>query len=96
MSNYTLTPRAQADVEGIWIYTIARWDEAQAVSYIQQIKKAAEVIAAKPRHGRSCDDIRAGYFKYRVGSHVLFYRETVNGIDIIRILHERMDIGRHL
>jgi toxin ParE1/3/4 len=28
--------------------------------------------------------------------HLLFYRLTDDGVDIVRILHERMDFGRHL
>lgn len=96
MSGYTLSPRARADVDGIWDYTAARWTEAQAVSYIQQIKAAVETIASQPGLGRSCDDVRVGYFKYRVGSHIMFYRLGIGGVEIIRILHERMDVTRHL
>jgi toxin ParE1/3/4 len=31
------------------------------------------------------------------GSHTLFYRVTAEGlIDVVRVLHQRMDVGRHL
>jgi toxin ParE1/3/4 len=30
------------------------------------------------------------------GAHVLFYRLIADGIDIVRILHERMDYHRHI
>jgi toxin ParE1/3/4 len=30
------------------------------------------------------------------GAHVIFYREIAAGIDIVRILHRRMDVPRHL
>ena len=53
-------------------------------------------VAADPRKGSACDDIRAGYRKFPVGSHVLFFREVDSGIDIVRILHSRMDFARHL
>ena len=33
---------------------------------------------------------------YPAGSHVLFYRNVKAGIDIVRILHSRMDFERHL
>ncbi|WP_454819373.1 type II toxin-antitoxin system RelE/ParE family toxin [Labrys neptuniae] len=39
--------------------------------------------------------MREGYLKYNVGSHIVFYRRMEQTIDIIRILHQRMDIGRH-
>ncbi|WP_246692150.1 MULTISPECIES: type II toxin-antitoxin system RelE/ParE family toxin [unclassified Methylobacterium] len=31
-------------------------------------------------------------FRYAVGSHVIVYRQTGAGIDVIRILHRRMDV----
>lgn len=40
--------------------------------------------------------IRKGYFKLRTGSHVLFFRVGENDIEIMRILHQRMDVDRHL
>ncbi len=46
--------------------------------------------------GRACDDVRPGYRKHAVGSHVLYYR-LISGeiIDVVRILHQRMDVPRH-
>ncbi|WP_307777811.1 MULTISPECIES: type II toxin-antitoxin system RelE/ParE family toxin [Rhizobium] len=41
-------------------------------------------------------DIRDGYFKYAVGSHVIYYLLRDGEVAIIRILHRRMDVGRHL
>jgi toxin ParE1/3/4 len=96
MSRFTLSPRARADLEEIWDYTEARWSCDQAEIYVRQIKAAIENLAADPSHGRACDDVRVGYRKYLVGSHVLFYRVTSGGIDIVRILHGRMDFERHL
>jgi toxin ParE1/3/4 len=96
MSRYTLTPRARSDLEEIWDYTAARWSINQAEVYLRQIKAAIEVIAADPRRGGICNDVRAGYRKYPAGSHLLFYRTTPHGIDIVRILHQRMDFERHL
>ena len=96
MSRYTLSPRAQADIEEIWDYTAKRWSVDQAEVYLRQIKASIEVIAVDPTRGRTCDDVRAGYRKYPAGSHLLFYRTTPDGIDIVRILHQRMDFERHL
>ena len=49
-----------------------------------------------PSLGRACDDIRTGYRRYAEGSHTIFYREAGGGIEIVRILHGRMDPDRHL
>jgi toxin ParE1/3/4 len=55
-----------------------------------------KMLVADPHLGRDCGHIRDGYRKYASGSHVLFYRLADDGVDIVRILHERMDFGRHL
>ena len=96
MSRYRLTPAAQRDLSLIWDYSQERWDVHQAETYTLEIKAAIERIADDPRRGRSCEEIRAGYRRYGIGSHVLFYLTTAAGIDIIRILHQRMDSTRHL
>jgi toxin ParE1/3/4 len=46
--------------------------------------------------GQECPNVRSGYYKNACGSHVLFYRLTAEGVDIVRILHERMDFERHI
>jgi toxin ParE1/3/4 len=91
MSRYVVSPRASADLEDIWDYTAERWGAAQAEEY-----SAIETVADDPRKGRSCDEVREGYRKYGAGSHVLFYRSVKAGIDILRILHGRMDFEQHL
>jgi len=37
-----------------------------------------------------------GYYKISCGSHFLFYRLIAEGIDIVRILHDRMNFARHI
>ena len=96
MTGYVISPRAQADIDGIWDYTAERWNDDQAVRYIRALQEAIETIAADPRRGRACDQIRAGYRKYSVGSHVIFFRKSIDGIDVVRVLHQRMDLERHL
>lgn len=96
MSRFVLSPRAQADVDEIWNYTAQRWGDDQAERYLRGIADAVALIAETPERGRPCDHVREGYRKYPVGSHVLFYRMTARGVDVVRILHQRMDFDRHL
>ena len=74
MTSCTLSPRAQSDLDEIWDDSDSRWGLDQAENYVLAIKAAIEFIAEDPRRGRSCEVLRAGYWKYSVGSHVLFYR----------------------
>ncbi|PRZ42715.1 toxin ParE1/3/4 [Antricoccus suffuscus] len=96
MKAYRLTPAARHDLSGIWDYTAEHWDQAQAEKYVLEIKAAIERIAADPERGRSCDEIRRSYRRYGIGSHLVFYRESTDTVDVIRILHQRMDPTRHL
>lgn len=68
----------------------------QAETYTVEIREAIERIAADPERGRKIDQIRSGYRCYAVGSHLIFYREQGSSIDVIRILHQRMDPTSHL
>lgn len=93
MKRFTLTPAARTDLDEIWCYTSDRWSEEQAERYTGEIVEACHDLAGRRRQGRSIDDIRRGYFKLAVGSHLLVYRLTQDGnFDIVRILHQRMDV----
>ena len=94
--SYVLSPRAQADLDEIWDHTLSRWGSDQAERYLRQIQAALEALAQNPRLGRSAGAVRRGYRKHPCGAHVIFYREIAAGIDVVRILHRRMDMPRHL
>ena len=96
MSQYRLTPAAQRDLSRIWDYTEEEWGRGQAAIYIEDIRAAVERIAADPEQGRACDEIREGYRRYPTGRHLIFYIVAGSGIDVIRILHQRMDPTRHI
>jgi plasmid stabilization system protein ParE len=68
--------------------TLRNWEKAST--------DGAGEGAARPAIGQECSDIRAGYYKISCGSHLPFYRLIAEGIDIVRILHERMDFARHI
>ena len=96
MTEYRLSPLAEADLNDMFDYSLDRWGVRQAETYLRQIYEAVEAVAVTPKIGRSCDQIRAGYWRYPAGSHVIFFRISPYGIDVVRILHNRMDFDRHL
>jgi toxin ParE1/3/4 len=53
-------------------------------------------MVENPEAGRKRDDIKAGYFCYPQGLHLIFYTIHNNKIDIIGIPHQRMDVISHL
>jgi toxin ParE1/3/4 len=97
MTTYWLTPAAQHDLSSIWDYTEETWGPQQAETYLGEIGMAFERITRDPDRGRACDELRAGYRRYAIGSHLVFYVVGDGGrVNIIRILHQRMDPTRHI
>ncbi|WP_152352726.1 type II toxin-antitoxin system RelE/ParE family toxin [Brachybacterium subflavum] len=96
MSRFRLTPAAQRDLSEIWDFTESRWDASQVESYLRDILNAIERAAADPDRGRPVDEIRQGYRRYATGGHLVFFVRRGDRIDVIRILHQRMDPSRHL
>jgi toxin ParE1/3/4 len=95
-SFYNLSPLAQLDLDQISNYTADNWGREQAKNYSREFTRCFELLAKKPIKGRSCPEVRQGYYKYKSGSHFIFYRLNDSGIDIFRILHERMDFRQYL
>lgn len=96
MTRFRLSPAAVQDLSEIWDDTERLWEVRQAEAYIGEIREAVERIAERPDRGRPCDEIRSRYRRYVVDSHVIFFRPSNAGVDVIRILHQRMDPTRHL
>lgn len=93
---YRLSPLAEIDLEEIWFYTFERWSVEQADRYHGDIIAMFELLASKKLMGRPVD-IREGYLKFPVGSHIIYFRTDSTEIPtIIRILHQQMDVGKHL
>ncbi len=96
VTRYVLSPRAQADIDDIWNYTVKRWSVDQAERYLRLIQAEIGNLASDPLRGRACDEVRLGYRRGYAGSHVIFHRVEDHRIDVVRILHRRMDFERHL
>jgi len=87
---------AEADLIGIWLYSFENWGEAQADRYLDAIERAFKKIAKSPDRGESRDWLRKGYWSVRVEHHIAFYTFTDEEVRLRRVLHEVMDVGRHL
>lgn len=96
MPDYRLTPAAKSDLLEIWNYTAEIWGEKQAEKYLLDIEVKLERLAANPQLGRQRPEIKSGYYSFPVKKHILFYLQSGNFIDIIGILHGRMDIDKKL
>jgi toxin ParE1/3/4 len=89
---YRITPRAQQDFINIGRYTLKKWGRAQRNSYLGAIEQRFKLIAENPNTGRHRTDVKEAYFCWFQGSHMIFYLIREDGVDIIGIPHQRMDI----
>ncbi len=97
MIPFKLTAKAKADLKNIAIYTEEEWGRNQRNIYLKQLDEIFHALAESPDLGAKCDYILPGYKKFPQGSHVIFYKDgSGSHIEIIRILHKRMDVARNL
>jgi toxin ParE1/3/4 len=96
--SYKLSVKASDDIENIWLYAFENWSLEQADRYTNLIFDEIEYITAHPNSGKDFGHIRKNYRCTKVKSHLIFYRQIDNGLDIeiIRVLHQRMDIENRL
>lgn len=92
---FVLTNAAINDLKEIATFKERRWGKSKRYSYIKLLDYNFHLISESPEIGKSCDYIKPGYRKFLINSHIIFYRvQYEHRVEIIRILHERMDIGK--
>ncbi len=95
---YRISQAASRDIENIWLYTVEKWSIEQADRYFNLIMDEIEYLAKNPKSGEDYSMVRKGYFRSRIKSHFIFYKinRKSKEIEIIRILHQRMNIDTRL
>lgn len=97
MALYVISEEALKDIDSIWLYTAENWSFEQADRYYNLILDEIEYISEYFEIGRDAGLIRTGYRYSKVKSHLIFYKKSKSEIiEIIRILHEKMDIESRL
>lgn len=86
---------AKADLAKIWHYSVETWGAVQANSYARKLQTVSSEVSTGQRIGRK-SSAQDGMFKIRCGSHVIYYRMTEDEVEIVRILHGKQDVERHL
>lgn len=96
MRRISLRGRAREDVAAIWSYGADRWGEKRADRYVAELDARMQAIARGDAPCRPADNLHSGLMVCRSGRHRIYFILTDAGVDVIRILHARMDPGRHL
>jgi toxin ParE1/3/4 len=86
-----LTPRANADLEEIWMF-IAADNPAQADDFIDLIDEKFQNLSRQPGLGRRREELVAGLRSFPVGRYVIFYLQVQDCLQIVRILHGARDL----
>lgn len=91
-----LSPKAQQDFIDILRYTGETWGQTQLLAYRDKINDALTAIGHNPQLGHRRDDLPPTHLAYLVGSHIIVYRTDTDSIGVVRILHQRMSVPKHL
>lgn len=96
MPDVVKSPEAEADLEDIWLYSFEKWSEGQAERYYDELIDGINKLVDNPMLGKSREYVRRDYRSLPINRHVIYYRLQGEAINIVRVLHERMDPERNL
>lgn len=92
MRKVRLTLAAKGQLKDIWRYTFETWGKQKADAYLIEIEKKLNLLSGNPSLGRARPDVKANYYSIKVNKHIVFYLFDDECIDVIGVLHERMDV----
>lgn len=96
MPKYVLSPQAQISLKEIRAYSLENFGNLQTSNYLKKLREQMKNLAVTPSKGQERNEIKNGYYSSFVGSHTIYYRISDTHIDIIDILHQRMEPTRNL
>ncbi len=91
-----LSEAAARDIEILLERSISDFGIGQTEVYYSSLKNCFELLDNNPQMGIDAVDLNSVYRRFMHKSHVIFYQVQDDGIFIVRILHQRMDIIKHL
>lgn len=96
MRDIHLSEAAKADLIDIWTETFQAWGVEQADTYLDDIDRALMSLIDNSLKGADCSDLLRGARRLITGRHLAFYDVSADAIFVIRVLHQSMDVVRHL
>jgi toxin ParE1/3/4 len=110
MAGFRISRPARADLERILEISLERWGDDGQARYRALLEAALRAIASDPEgpltrdRGLLGDRLRSFHLRHARHAHgvhdpvhVLYYRWTRSAlVEVVRILHERMDPAAHL
>ena len=93
MNRLRFSPQVRADLREINAY-ISRDNPEAAARLISNIREKCRMLSEQSGMGRNRSDLIPNLRSFPVGSYIIFYFPTADGIAVIRILHGARDIER--
>jgi len=87
VSSYSLSNRADEDLQRIYLDSIRYFGVSQAAKYKLELDRCFEKLAELPRLGREAPGIGRSVRRHEHGSHIIFYRESNDGVVILALVH---------
>ena len=96
-NRFRISKQALADIDKIWLYTLENWSLGLANHYYRLIYQEIEFITDDFESGKDIGKIKQGYKQTKVKSHLIIYKKAEDEkIEIVRVLHQMMDIPNRL
>lgn len=89
-----LSALARQDIRGIARTSRALWGKERADRYNRSLNAAFDHLAAYPEIGSERPDIGDDIMLFTIERHYVLYRVQPDGVLIVRVIHQRMDLGR--
>ncbi len=92
MRRLDLSAHAQADLRAIASYTERQWGPAIREQYLASLAGRVVELCSTPGMGAPREDLKPGCRMLKVARHLVIYRVSDAAIEVLRVLHQRMDI----
>ena len=83
-------PRARGELLAIYV-EIGRHSPGAAERWLDRIEQVATLLADTPLIGVARDDLRPGLRSFPVGTHLLFFKPSSDGVVVARVIDGRRD-----
>ncbi|MDX8388514.1 MAG: type II toxin-antitoxin system RelE/ParE family toxin [Ghiorsea sp.] len=91
-----ITVSAAKDLQSIAKYTQQTWGTKQKKKYLSLFQNSFQELCRNPQSGKQYNELHQGLCSHLCQKHIIFYLNTKNELQIIRVLHQSMDVESHL
>lgn len=92
---YRLSEKASTDLDSILDYSIVNFGIEVMLEYHHFLEKCFAFLDENPNAGVKVNHICSDYLRFHYRSHAIFYKKVNDGILVVRLLHQSMDVSRH-